>query len=171
MLIYSGKSTAEFNGANAGGNGHVRYKSFHRMTILAILLTTSTLGGNIALADESPSAAPDDGVKELMVRTLAGASGKEVRLITVAYPPGGASPPHRHQAQVFVYVLEGSVKMQLDGSPPVTLRAGDTFYEGPNDIHAVSANASQTMPARLLVFIVKDKGKPLFSAPSPGGRP
>ena len=149
----------------------MRNKSFHGMTILVILLTMSTLGGNIALADQNPPAASDDGMKELMVRTLAGASGKEIRLITVAYPPGGASPSHRHHAQVFVYVLEGSVKMQLDGSPPVTLQAGDTFYEAPRDIHVVSANASQTMPARMLVFVVKDKGTPLFSAPSPGGRP
>jgi quercetin dioxygenase-like cupin family protein len=149
----------------------VRNKSFHGMTILVNLLTMSTLGSNIAPADQNPSPTSNGGMKELMVRTLAGASGKEIRLITVAYPPGGASPPHRHHAQVFVYVLEGSVKMQLDGSPPVTLQAGETFYEGPNDIHVVSANASHTVPARMLVFIVKDKGKPLFSAPSLRGRP
>jgi len=138
------------------------------MAIRIILIIVSMVGGSIALADQSATAQSGDGIKELMVRTLSGARGKEIRLITVAYPPGGASPPHRHQAQVFVFVLEGSVTMQLEGSPPVTLHSGEAFYEGPNDIHVVSANASQTMPARMLVFIVKDKGKPLFSAPFKG---
>jgi len=138
------------------------------MAIRIILIIVSMVGGSIALADQSATAQSGDGIKELMARTLSGARGKEIRLITVAYPPGGASPPHRHQAQVFVFVLEGSVTMQLEGSPPVTLHSGEAFYEGPNDIHVVSANASQTMPARMLVFIVKDKGKPLFSAPFKG---
>jgi quercetin dioxygenase-like cupin family protein len=94
-----------------------------------------------------------------------GDGSKEIRLLTVEYPPGGASPPHRHNAQVFVYVLEGAVNMQVEGSPPVTLHAGETFYEGPQDVHVVSANASQTLPARILVFIVKDKKQPVSSAP------
>jgi quercetin dioxygenase-like cupin family protein len=81
-------------------------------------------------------------------------------MITVTYLPGGASLPHRHDAQVFVYVLEGAMTMQVDGSAPVTLRAGQTFYEGPQDVHRVSANASQTEPAKILVFMVKDKRKP-----------
>jgi quercetin dioxygenase-like cupin family protein len=81
-------------------------------------------------------------------------------MITVTYPPGGASLPHRHDAQVFVYVLEGAITMQLKGGTPVTLRPGQSFYEGPNDIHQVSANASRTAPAKILVFMVKDKGRP-----------
>jgi quercetin dioxygenase-like cupin family protein len=82
-------------------------------------------------------------------------------LITVDYAPGAAPPRHRHNAQAFVYVLQGAVRMQIEGSTPVTLGPGDTFYESPDDIHAVSANASQTQPARILVFVVKDKGAPL----------
>ena len=78
-------------------------------------------------------------------------------MLTVEYLPGGASLPHRHNAQVFVYVLEGAVRMQIEGSAPVTLGPGETFYEGPDDIHTVSANASQTKPARILVFMVKEK--------------
>jgi quercetin dioxygenase-like cupin family protein len=146
-------------------------KAFQSMTILTILLMIGVLGGPIAFAGENSSAQADDGIKQLMGRTLIGASGKEIRLITVTYPPGAASPPHRHRAQIFVYVLEGTVTMQLEGSLPVTLRSGETFYEGPNDIHVVSANASQTMAARMLVFIVKDKWKPLFSAPTFKGHP
>jgi quercetin dioxygenase-like cupin family protein len=98
-------------------------------------------------------------VAELMTRDLIGAPGKEVLMITVKYLAGAASLPHRHDAQVFVYVLEGEVTMQVQGQAPVTLRPGQTFYEGPNDIHEVSANASQTAPAKILVFMVKDKGK------------
>ena len=79
---------------------------------------------------------------------------------TVTYPPGGASPPHRHDAQVFVYVLEGELIMQVRGGAKVTLRPGETFYESPDDVHEVSANASKTAPAKFLVFIIKDKGAP-----------
>ena len=85
-------------------------------------------------------------------------------MITVKYLAGAASLPHRHDAQVFVYVLEGEVTMQLQGQAPVTLRPGQTFYEGPNDIHAVSANASQTAAAKILVFMLKDKAKPASRA-------
>jgi len=103
-------------------------------------------------------------VAELMTRDLIGAPGKEVLMITVKYLAGAASLPHRHDAQVFVYVLEGEVTMQLQGQAPVTLRPGQTFYEGPNDIHEVSANASQTAPAKILVFMLKDKAKPASRA-------
>jgi quercetin dioxygenase-like cupin family protein len=82
-------------------------------------------------------------------------------MLTVEYPPGGASKAHRHDADVFVYVLEGSVIMQVDGQQPVTLTSGQTFHESPTDIHRTSANASKTAPAKFLVFIVKDKGKPV----------
>ena len=82
-------------------------------------------------------------------------------MITVVYPPGGSDPIHRHNAHAFVYVLEGSVVMQLKGGKEVTLTPGQTFYEGPNDIHIVGRNASTTKPAKLLVFLVKNKGAPL----------
>jgi quercetin dioxygenase-like cupin family protein len=110
-------------------------------------------------AGDSP-APPSAAVKELMKRNVAGMSGKEILMITVEYVPGGASLPHRHNAQVFVYVLDGAVNMQVAGGSPVTLGPGETFYEGPEDIHTVSANASQTKPARILVFMIKDAGAP-----------
>lgn len=116
------------------------------------------------LYPQFPFAAPAQGqaesVTELMTRDLLGARGKEVLMITVTYLPGGASVPHRHDAQVFVYVLEGELKMQIQGARAVTLKAGDTFYEGASDVHQVSANASATAPAKILVFMVKDKDKP-----------
>src|SRR6516225_4551815 len=101
--------------------------------------------------------ASDAVVAPLMVRDLIGMPGKEVNLETVEYPPGGKSAPHRHHAQVFVYVLEGSLRMQVQGSPAATLGPGGTFYESPDDIHVVSENASQSKPAKFLVVMVKDK--------------
>lgn len=95
--------------------------------------------------------------------------GKEVIMLTVTTPPGGASAAHRHEAEVFVYMLEGSMLMQVDGAAPVTLHPGDTFHEAPNDIHRRSANASPTRPAKFLVFMIKDKGKPVtLPVPEPG---
>lgn len=122
-------------------------------------------------AGGEPPAAQAATVKELMVRGLAGPAGKEVRMMTVDYIPGGASLPHRHNAQVFVYVLDGMVRMQVDGAAAVTLGPGETFYEGPEDVHRISANASPTRPARLLVFIVMDKGAPVSSAVAPSVQP
>jgi quercetin dioxygenase-like cupin family protein len=103
------------------------------------------------------AAAPDAAVQPLMTRDLIGMPGKEVIMETVVYPPGGRSPSHRHNAQVFVYGLEGSVRMQVQGSPAKTLGPGGTFYEGPEDVHVLSENASQTQPAKFLVVMVKDK--------------
>jgi quercetin dioxygenase-like cupin family protein len=117
------------------------------------------------------AAPPDAIVKQLMTRDLAGSAGKEVLMVTVQYLAGGASLPHRHNAQVFVYVLEGKVRMQVRGSATVTLGPGETFYEGPDDIHTISANASQTQSARILVFIIKDKGAPVSSDTGPVSRP
>jgi quercetin dioxygenase-like cupin family protein len=96
----------------------------------------------------------------VMARDLAGITGKEGVLVTVELAPGEASPVHRHNANVFVYVLEGSVVMQVRGAPPVTLTTGQTFYEAPDDIHVVGRNASALKPARFLAFLVKDKGAP-----------
>ena len=83
-------------------------------------------------------------------------------MITVDYAPGGSDPVHRHDAHTFVYVLEGSVVMQVKGGKEVTLTPGQTFYEGPDDVHVVSRNASSTNPAKFLVFFVKDKGAPVL---------
>jgi quercetin dioxygenase-like cupin family protein len=100
-------------------------------------------------------------VKQLLTQDLAGIPGKEAVMLTVEYPPGGSSLPHRHDADVFVYVLEGSLLMQVDGQPAVTLGPGQTFHERPTDIHRKSANASASQPAKFVVFIVKDKGRPV----------
>jgi quercetin dioxygenase-like cupin family protein len=101
-------------------------------------------------------------IKSLLSMDLAGSPGKELLMITVEYPPGASDPVHRHHAQTMVYVLEGAVVMQVKGEAPVTLRAGDTFYEKPGDVHTVARNASQTAPAKFLVFFVKDKGAPIL---------
>jgi quercetin dioxygenase-like cupin family protein len=96
-------------------------------------------------------------VEEKMLKDLVGLPGKQLRMATVEYAPGASSPPHQHHAQVAVYVLEGSLRMQVKGQPLVTLNPGDTFYEDPADVHEVSANASDTKPAKFVVFMVQDK--------------
>jgi len=110
------------------------------------------------VGEVTPAKSPT--VAELMARDVVGMPSKEAVMITVAYLPGGASLPHRHDAQVFVYVLEGALTMQVDGNVPVTVGPGQTFYEGPHDVHRISANASQRESAKILVFMIKDKGKP-----------
>jgi len=106
--------------------------------------------------------AQDPSVSSLMVKPLPDIPGKEVQMITVEYPPGGTDPIHRHNAHAMVYVLEGSVIMEVKGGKPVTLTPGQTFYEGPNDIHIVGRNASKTAPAKFVVFLLKDKGAPIL---------
>jgi len=106
-----------------------------------------------------PAKAAD--VKELFAVDLADYPGKEGRVIEVSYPPGAQDMVHRHDAHAFVYVLEGQIVMQLKGQPGVTLKAGQTFYEGPSDIHVVGRNASNTEPARFVVVLMKGKGAPL----------
>lgn len=96
----------------------------------------------------------------LLTKDLTPIAGKEGMMLTVDIPPGASSAAHRHNAHTFVYVLEGTVEMQVKGGPLQKLTAGQTFYELPSDIHAVSRNASQTQPAKILVFFVKDKGAP-----------
>jgi quercetin dioxygenase-like cupin family protein len=109
-----------------------------------------------------PLIAQDAKVTSLMLKPLPDIPGKELLMIAVEYPPGSSDPVHRHNAQAFVYVLEGSVVMGVNGGKPVTLTAGQTFYEGPNDIHTVGRNASKTTPAKFLVFLLKDKGSPVL---------
>ena len=99
-------------------------------------------------------------VTSLMSKDLPENPGKEGLMITVEYPPGGSDPIHRHNAHAFLYVLEGSVVMQVKGGKEVTLTPGQTFYEGPNDVHIVGRNASKTQPAKFVVFLIKDKGAP-----------
>lgn len=118
------------------------------LAALASLAFSAVAGG---------AAASDAVVAPLITRELIGAPGKEVTMETVEYAAGGKSSPHRHHAQVFVYVLEGSVRMQVQGSPLATLGPGGTFYESPDDLHIVSENASNTKPAKFLVVMVRDK--------------
>jgi quercetin dioxygenase-like cupin family protein len=101
-------------------------------------------------------------VTPLMSKDLPDFPGKEGLMITVEYPPGASDPIHRHNADAFVYVLEGSIVMQVRGGKEVTLTPGQTFYEGPSDVHIVGRNASQSKPAKFLVFLVKDKGAPVL---------
>jgi quercetin dioxygenase-like cupin family protein len=101
-------------------------------------------------------------VTSLMSKVMTDVSGKEGLMIAVEYPPGGSDPIHRHNAHAFVYVLEGSVVMQVKGGKQVTLTPGQTFYEGSNDVHIVGRNASKTQPAKFVVFLVKDKGAPVL---------
>ena len=101
-------------------------------------------------------------VTELMSKDLATLPGKEGLMITVEYPPGSSDPIHRHNAYGFIYVLEGSIVMQVRGGKEVTLTPGQTFYEGPDDVHVIGRNASKTKPAKFVVFLVKAKGAPIL---------
>jgi len=97
-------------------------------------------------------------VTQVLSKDLTDIAGKEGLMLAVEYPPGAADPIHRHNAHAFVYVLEGSIVMQVQGGKETTLTPGQTFYEGPNDVHVVGRNASKTKPAKFVVFLVKDKG-------------
>ncbi len=114
------------------------------------------------LAVAHAEAAPEAKVAPLMSKDLADLPGKEGLMITVDYPPGAVDPVHRHNAHAFLYVLEGSIVMGVRGGKEVTLTAGQTFYEGPTDVHTVGRNASKTKPAKFIVFLVKDKGAPVL---------
>jgi quercetin dioxygenase-like cupin family protein len=110
-----------------------------------------------------PCAQADAVVTPLMTKPLPELPGKEAQMITVEYPPGSLDPIHRHDAHAFVYVLEGSIVMQVRGGKEVTLTPGQTFYEGPNDVHVVGRNASSTNPAKFLVVFVKKEGAPILT--------
>lgn len=125
------------------------------MTIKLVALVLLCLMTGAAMAQQP-------NITQHMSKELAENPGKEVLMITVEYAPGGSDPVHRHNAQAFVYVLEGSIVMQVKGGKQVTLTPGQTFYEGPDDIHIVGRNASLTKPARFLVFLIKDKGAPVL---------
>jgi len=126
----------------------------HRFLLAGAILLSFT--ASIA-AQEPPK------VTTLVSRDLTDIPGKEGTMLIVEYAPGGADPIHRHDAHAFVYVLEGSVVMQVKGAEPVTLHPGQTFYEGPNDVHLVGRNASKTEPAKFLVVFVKNKGAPILT--------
>ncbi|CAN7458735.1 cupin domain-containing protein [Trinickia sp. LjRoot230] len=123
----------------------------------ALMLSSLTL-----VAARPAVAAPHASVTQLRTEPLPEYPGKEAQMIVVDYPPGAADAVHRHNAHAFVYVLEGSIVMGVKGGKEVTLKAGDTFHEGPNDIHTVGHNASATQPAKFVVFLIKDKGAPIL---------
>ena len=116
----------------------------------------------VCLAISAAPVAPEAKVTPLMSKDIKEFPGKEGQMIMVEYPPGSVDPVHRHNAHSFVYVLEGSIVMQLKGQKEVTLKPGDTFYEGPDDVHTVGRNASNTETAKFVVFLVKDKGAPIL---------
>ena len=118
----------------------------------------------------SPLVAQDSRVTSPTIKPLPDFPGKVVQILTVEYPPGGHDLIHRHNADAFVYVLEGSIVMAVNGEQPVTLTAGQTFYEGPKDIHTIGRNASKTEPAKFVVFLLKDKGAPVLIPAKWAGR-
>ena len=128
------------------------------MLVLLLLMMPATL---MAQHSASGGQAPHASVTSLTSRDLPEFPGKEALMIIVDYPPGSADPIHRHNAHAFIYVLEGSIIMQVKGGKEVTLTPGQTFYEGPDDIHVVGKNASSTKPAKFVVFFVKNKDAPV----------
>jgi quercetin dioxygenase-like cupin family protein len=132
------------------GNNVKKPRLYFRAYLAALLMLVAV-----------PAEAAD--VKELFAIDLADYPGKEGRMIEVSYPPGARDMVHRHDAHAFVYVLEGQIVMQLKGQPAVTLKAGQTFHEGPTDVHVVGRNASNTEPARFVVVLLKAKGAPVLT--------
>ena len=130
------------------------------MTSTPILALTCLLSGTL-LAQEA-KATQEAKVTQLLSKELTDFPGKEGLMITVEYPPGSWDPIHRHNAHAFIYVLEGSIVMQVRGGKETILTPGQTFYEGPDDVHTVGRNASRTKPAKFLVFFVKSKGAPVL---------
>jgi quercetin dioxygenase-like cupin family protein len=138
-------------------NASTRKKSIARPLVVACSLLIG------ALCAPPTFAGPHAQVKEVMVKDLPDYPGKEGLLLEVVYPPGSTDEVHRHDAHAFVYVLEGSIVMQLKGGESVTLHPGQTFYEGPNDVHIVGRNASTTKPAKFVVLLLKNKGAPVLT--------
>jgi len=128
---------------------------------LWLVLLFLTPGALMAQQPATTIQAPQASVTPLTSRDLPDFPGKEVLMITVEYPPGSVDPIHRHNAHAFIYLMEGSIIMQVKGGKEVTLTPGQTFYEGPDDIHLVGRNASKTKPAKFVVFFIKDKGAPV----------
>jgi quercetin dioxygenase-like cupin family protein len=130
-------------------------------TITGLIVSLVIAGSTLAAAQDNIAVTP------LVSKDLAGVPGRELVMIAVEYAPGATEPIHTHQAQAFVYVLEGSIVMQVKGGPPTTLTAGQTFYEGPDDVHIVGRNVSQTARAKFVVFLAKGKGAPIATPAAP----
>ena len=147
------------------------------MLILLCLMTGTAMAQEPKVATTKPKSLLDTSGKEaeakvttLMSKDLPDIPGKEALMITVVYPPGSSDPVHRHYADAFVYVLVGEIVMQVKGGKKVTLGPGETFYEGPDDIHVVGRNASKTKPAKFVVFLIKKPGAPVL-VPVPDSQP
>jgi quercetin dioxygenase-like cupin family protein len=132
-----------------------------RKSIVRTFVALGALISGAVVIAQSTTGTASGTATPLLTKTLPDVAGKEVAMLTVSYPPGGASSAHRHNADVFVYVLEGAVVMQVAGGQELTVSAGQTFHELPTDIHSVSRNASMTAPAKILVFAIKAQGAPL----------
>ena len=131
-------------------------------TLVALVLLSLLAGPAMAQQAKAPPAkAPQATVASLMSKDLPESPGKEALMILVEYPPGSSDAIHRHNAHALVYVLEGSIVMQVKGGKEVTLMPGQTFYEGPGDVHVVGRNASKTKPAKFVVVLIKDKSAPV----------
>lgn len=127
-----------------------------------LLLATGTVAAHQTHHAAPAAGTPMAQISELMTQALKDYPGKEGKMILVTYPPGSVDPVHRHNAEAFVYVLEGHIEMGLNGKKPVTLGPGQTFHEGPADLHTVGRNASKTEPARFVVFLLKDQQAPVL---------
>ena len=127
-----------------------------------VVCTLIAVAVGVTVMMAAPTEAPQAKLTELMSKDLTDLPGKEGLMLLIEYPPGSTDPIHRHNAHGFIYVLEGSIVMQVKGGKEVTLTPGQTFYEGPEDVHVVGRNASQTKPAKFVVFFVKDKGAPVL---------
>jgi quercetin dioxygenase-like cupin family protein len=128
------------------------------LLVLIFLMTGTLMAQQPTIIPQVPQAK----VTPLMSKDLTEFPGKEVLMIQVEYPPGSVDPIHRHNARAFIYLIEGSIVMQVKGGNEVTLIPGQTFYEGPDDVHLVGRNASSTKPAKFVVFFIKDKGAPVL---------
>ena len=134
-----------------------------RRSVLSVLAVAfcATLSTGL-IVNDAHAAPPEPKVSALMNKPLGNLPGQEGLMLVVEYPPGGADPVHRHDAHGFIYVLEGSIVMGVKGGKEVTLTSGQTFYEGPADVHTVGHNASATQPAKFLVFLIKNRDAPVL---------
>ena len=134
-----------------------------RSLVSVVLAAIAAIGFFSAAQSAGSPAAPEPKVTPLMSQPLPESPGKEALMLLVEYPPGAVEHKHRHDAHAFVYVLEGNIVLGVQGQPEVPLGPGQTFHEGPNDIHTVGRNASKTEPAKFVVVLLKDKGKPVLT--------
>jgi quercetin dioxygenase-like cupin family protein len=140
----------------------VDFMTFTKLMLALTCVVSGTLRAQESKVTHEAKPTAESKVTQLLSKDLTNLPGKEGLMITVDSPPGSSDPIHRHNAHAFVYVLEGSIVMQVKGGKETVLTPGQTFYEGPDDVHVVGRNASKTKPAKFVVFLVKDKGAPVL---------